>query len=85
MSMITIRGQLGSGAPEIGRRVADILRADYVDRKIIAEVAARLHRQEQEVIAKEMTPSSLLGRGTPLNNSVDMKRDCLLKKGLCGD
>jgi cytidylate kinase len=33
-----------------------------VDREIIAEVAARLHRQEQEVIAKEMPPSSLLGR-----------------------
>jgi len=58
--VVTIRGQLGSGAPEIGRQVADILHADYVDREIIAEVAARLHRQEREVIAKEMPPSSLL-------------------------
>ncbi len=23
------------------------------------------------------------GKGTPLNNSVNMKRDCFLKKGLC--
>jgi len=62
MSVVTIRGQLGSGAPEIGKKIADILHADYVDREIIAEVASRLHRQEQEVIAKEMPPTNLLGR-----------------------
>jgi cytidylate kinase len=62
MSVVTIRGQLGSGAPEVGRQVADRLQADYVDREIIAEVAARRQRQEQEVIAKEMPPTSLLGR-----------------------
>ena len=52
MSVVTIRGQLGSGAPEIGREVAERLHADYVDREIIAEVAARLHRQEQDVIGE---------------------------------
>jgi cytidylate kinase len=62
MSVVTIRGQLGSGAPEVGRQVAERLQVDYVDRQIIAEVAARLHRQEQEVIAKEMPPTSLLDR-----------------------
>ncbi len=62
MSVVTIRGQLGSGAPEIGRQIADRLHADYVDREIIAKVAARLQRQEQEVIEKEMPPSSVLGR-----------------------
>ncbi len=62
MSVVTIRGQLGSGAPEIGKQVADLLGADYVDREIIAEVAARLQRQEEEVIEKEMPPSTRLGR-----------------------
>jgi cytidylate kinase len=62
MSVVTIRGPLGSGAPEIGRQLAQLLKADYVDREIIAEVAARLHREEQDVIAKEMPPSTLLGR-----------------------
>ncbi len=62
MSVVTIQGQLGSGAPEVGKQVADRVHADYVDREIIAEVAARLHRQEREVIAKEMPPTSLLGR-----------------------
>jgi cytidylate kinase len=62
MSVVTIRGQLGSGAPEIGRQVAERLHADYVDREIIAQVAARLQRREEEVKEKEMPPSGLLGR-----------------------
>jgi cytidylate kinase len=62
MSVVTIRGRLGSGAPDVGKQVAEKLQADYVDREIIARVALRLHREEQEVIAKEMPPSSLLGR-----------------------
>jgi cytidylate kinase len=62
MPLITIRDQLGAGAPEIGRQVAGRFHADYVDREIIAGVAAQLHRQEQDVIAKEKPPSSFLGR-----------------------
>jgi cytidylate kinase len=62
MSLITIRGPLGSGSPDIGRLVASRLHIDYVDREIIAEVAARLNRQEQEVTEKEMPSSSLFGR-----------------------
>ena len=62
MSLVTIRGQLGSGAPEVGRKIADKLHADYVDRELIAQVATQLQREEQEVIAKEMPPASLLGR-----------------------
>jgi cytidylate kinase len=42
--------------------VANKLQANYVDREIISEVAARLHRKEHEVIAKEMPPSSFLDR-----------------------
>ena len=62
MSIVTIRGQLESGAPEVAKEVADRLQADYVDREIIAEVATQLERKEQEVIEKEMPPSTLLGR-----------------------
>ena len=40
MSVVTIRGRLGSGAPEVGKQVAEKLQADYVDREIIARVAA---------------------------------------------
>jgi cytidylate kinase len=62
MSVVTIRGPLGSGAPEVGRQIADKFHADYVDRELIAEVATRLQRGEEVVIAKEMPPTSLLGR-----------------------
>jgi cytidylate kinase len=62
MAVVTIRGPLGSGAPEIGREIANRLKCDYVDREIIAGVAQRLHRPEDEVIGKEMPPGSVLGR-----------------------
>ena len=62
MSVVTIRGRLGTWAPDIGKLLADKLHAEYVDREIIAEVAARLNRDEQDVLAKDMPPGSLWGR-----------------------
>jgi cytidylate kinase len=62
MPIVTIRGQYGSGAPEIGKAVADRLHIDYIDREVIARVAERLNERTQDVIAKEMPPSSLWGR-----------------------
>ena len=46
----------------MGKHLAERLQADYIDREIIAQVAARLNRQEREVIAKEMPPTDVLGR-----------------------
>ena len=62
MAVVTIRGRLGSGASEIGKQVADRIHADYVDREIIAGVAARLRRDEKDIIEKEIPPGSLIGR-----------------------
>jgi cytidylate kinase len=62
MSIITIRGQLGSGAPEIGKMVASHLHYDYVDREIIANVAAKLRYPEQKIEKQEMPPATLLRR-----------------------
>lgn len=62
MAIVTIRGHLGSGAPEIGRLIARKIQADYVDREIIAEMAARLERKEQDIVEKETPPGTLLGR-----------------------
>ena len=57
MSVVTIRGKLGSGAPEIGRIIAEKLHSDYVDREIIAEIAERLRRPKQEIAErKEILP-----------------------------
>ncbi|MEW6333745.1 MAG: cytidylate kinase-like family protein, partial [Thermodesulfobacteriota bacterium] len=62
MPVITIRGQYGSGANEIGELIAGKLNIDYVDREIIAGVAERLRRPNASVAEKEMPPSTLLGR-----------------------
>ncbi|UCH51444.1 MAG: cytidylate kinase-like family protein [Chloroflexota bacterium] len=62
MSIVTIRGELGSGAPEIGKLVADKLHTDYVDREIIAQIAEQVHLPKQDIATKEMPPGTLLGR-----------------------
>ncbi len=62
MPVITIRGQLGSGAPEIGKLLAQHIGGDYVDREIIAEVAAQAGVPSHEVVTKEQPPGSLVGR-----------------------
>ncbi|MFC1988279.1 AAA family ATPase [Chloroflexota bacterium] len=62
MSVVTIRGQLGSGAPEIGKLVAEKLNTDYVDREIIAKVTELLNTMTEGIIAKEMPPETFLGR-----------------------
>ncbi len=62
MAIITIRGSLGSWAPEIGRKVAKGINADYIDREIIAEVAARIVWPENAVEAKETPACGLLDR-----------------------
>jgi len=70
MSVVTIRGQLGSGAPEIGKQIADRLHLDYIDREIIADVAKRLKWSKGGVADKEMPPGTLLGRiGEALGNT----------------
>jgi cytidylate kinase len=62
MPIVTIRGQLGSGATEIGRRLAEKLRIDYVDREIIELVAKHLKSPKDEILQKELPPSTLFGR-----------------------
>ncbi|MGP8081171.1 MAG: AAA family ATPase [Dehalococcoidales bacterium] len=62
MPVITIRGQEASGAPEIGTMVAQELQIDYVDSKIITDVAERLNRHEIEVLKKETPPRTIFGR-----------------------
>jgi cytidylate kinase len=77
MPVITIRGQLGSGNPEVGKRVADQLHVDYVDRQIIAQVASCLHCQEQEVMAKETPPTNLFRRIVEALGQSSAYGDCL--------
>lgn len=64
MPVITIRGQYGCWATDIGELIARKLNIDYVDRRIIAEVAERLRQPSHSIEEKEMPPSTLLGRIT---------------------
>jgi cytidylate kinase len=42
MAVITISGELGSGARDVGRLVADLLEIDYVDRELLVDAAREL-------------------------------------------
>jgi cytidylate kinase len=60
MPVVTIRGQMGSGVTEIGKLVAKRLGTEYVDREILAEVAARLGHQEEKIETKEMPAGTFM-------------------------
>ena len=62
MPVVTIRGHLGSGAPDIGKLVAQKIHGDYVDREIIAQVAQRLNVEHDHVVAKEEPPRNIWAR-----------------------
>jgi cytidylate kinase len=62
MPLITIRGQMGSGAHEVGQLLAKKLNLDFVDREIIDMVAGRLNHETREIARKEMPPGTFLGR-----------------------
>ena len=62
MSIVTIRGLMGSGAPEIGKMLAMKMHGDYIDREVIRSVAVKLNRQENTVEEKENPKGGLWGR-----------------------
>ena len=62
MPVTTIHGKEASGVLEIGKMVAKELHIDYVDNRVIADVAERLHRHELDVAKKEIPNKSVLER-----------------------
>src|SRR5438094_9786712 len=62
MPVITIGRQFGAGGATVGRMLADRLKADFLDSKIIDEVARRLQLPKEEVEAEDEHPGSLLAR-----------------------
>jgi cytidylate kinase len=62
MPVITIRGLTGSGASDIGHEVARLIKGNYVDRQVIAEVAELLKRPEAQIVAKEQLHNGLFER-----------------------
>ena len=62
MPVITIGRQFGAGGATVGRMLADRLKADFLDSRIIDEVARRLQLPKEEVEAEDEQPGSLLAR-----------------------
>ncbi len=62
MAIVTIRGQMGSGAPEIGREIARAISGEYVDRQILENVAQLLGRPARQIDEKENIPPRLTRR-----------------------
>jgi cytidylate kinase len=62
MSVITLNGMVGTGAPEIGAKVASQLGLDYVDRLILAEAGRRMGATVEAVADKTERPQTLSTR-----------------------
>ena len=62
MPVITVGRQFGAGGATVGRMLATELKADFLDSKIIDEVARRLQLPKEEVEAEDEQPGSLLAR-----------------------
>jgi CMP/dCMP kinase len=60
--VITIGRQFGAGGATVGQMLAERLKADFLDSKIIDEVARRLQLPKEEVEAEDEHPGSLLAR-----------------------
>ncbi|MBM3956586.1 MAG: cytidylate kinase-like family protein [Gemmatimonadetes bacterium] len=54
MAVVTLDGQIGAGAPEVGRQVAKILDYDFHDRLLLAGVARRVGATVEAVEAREL-------------------------------
>lgn len=62
MTVVTIRGQLGSGVPEISKEVARILPGDYVDKEILESIAQLVGHPVDHVAERERAPIKLVQR-----------------------
>jgi cytidylate kinase len=62
MPVITIGRQFGAGGSTVGQMLADQLRVDLLESRIIDEVAHRLQLPKEEVEAEDESAGSLLSR-----------------------
>ena len=56
MPVVTVEGYLGSGYQIIGRKVAEKLKIDFVDRVILSEIAKEMNTHLGEIIDLEKKP-----------------------------
>jgi cytidylate kinase len=59
MAVLTISGQIGTGAREIGRLIAERLQIDYVDQEILVEAARELGVSMESVVSLDERTAGL--------------------------
>src|SRR3990172_7929061 len=59
MPVITVNGQVGSGGPDLGRKVAHLLGIDYIDKLLLPEGAQRIGATVEALAEKERHPDTL--------------------------
>jgi cytidylate kinase len=59
MAVLTISGQIGTGAREIGRLIADRLKIDYIDQEILVEAARELGVSMESVVSLDERTAGL--------------------------
>ena len=62
MAVITISGQIGTGAREVGRLAAEQLQIDYVDQQILVEAARELGVSMESIASLDERTASLSDR-----------------------
>lgn len=66
MTVITIEGRAGSGAPDVGRIVAKELGLDFVDRLLLAQIARKVGSTVEALVETERRAPSLVDRAARL-------------------
>ncbi len=59
MTMVTISGQAGSGAREVGRLAAQRLEVDYIDQEILVREARELGVPVESVVSRDERTAGL--------------------------
>lgn len=59
MTVVTISGQTGSGAREIGRLAAERLQIDYIDQEILVQAAQELGVSMESVVSRDERTATL--------------------------
>ena len=62
MTIITVEGRVGAGAPDLGRLVARELEIDFVDRLILAQIAREVNATMRALVDQERRVPSLVNR-----------------------
>lgn len=82
MPVVTVSGQLASGATEVGRLAADLLGASYVDREVLVEMAQRAGASPEVLASREQRLDTL---GERIGDTLRRMLETQAAAGMAGD